>query len=80
MPLKAALFLNFDIIEERSEKITHLDSEVVTLERVKTEPSLVATTCWDGEEGTKVSPNPECDHVPLTLPVDLKISVTLFKK
>lgn len=78
-PLKAVLFINSENLDEFDAKIKHLDLELVTLINTYVESAIVATTCWNGEENTKVTASPECNHVPLSIPVNLKIAVTPVK-
>jgi hypothetical protein len=73
--LKATLFL--DSVESLG-PLPNLTSEVVTLNRTDVESFIIATTCWDENDAI---PDIDTDHgdlVPVAIPTDLKISVTLL--
>lgn len=75
LPLKATLFLDAD---ETDGTLPNLSSEVVTLKHTDVESFIIATTCWDENDAI---PNIDTDHddvVPVAIPTNLKISITLL--
>ena len=75
LPLKATLFLDSD---QSDCPLPCLPSEIVTLKHTDVESFVIATTCWDENDAI---PNIDSDHddlIPVAIPTDLKISVTLL--
>ena len=75
LPLKATLFL--DSIESDC-PLPRLASEVVTLKHTNVESSIIATTCWDENDAIPDIDTDDDNIVPVAIPADLKISVTLL--
>ena len=80
LPLKAMLFLDTDVTSSRcNEKVSHLELEVITVMSIGVESSIIATTCWNREEKNYIIPDIDNDiHIPIAIPTDLKIYVTVF--
>lgn len=74
LPLNAILFLHSDSCNER---IAHLASKVVTLTQVSIESSVIATTCFDGND---ISLDIDEDAVPVAIPTDLNITITVLQE
>ena len=75
--MKAVLILDSDVSDSSS--LTSLASEVVTLKHTNVESFIIATTCWDENDAI---PDIAADHddlIPVAIPADLKISVSLLK-
>ena len=74
------LFVDSDMTSlECENKVSHLESEVVTLMGVSVESSMIATTCWNREEKNYVIPDIDYKvHIPIAIPIDLKISITVY--
>ena len=74
-PLNAILFLDSDLCNDHN--IVHLASTVVTLTQVSTESSIIATSCFDENDA---SLDIDEDAIPVAIPTDLKITLTVLKK
>ena len=77
LPLKATLFL--DDSGESDSTLSDLTSEVVTLKHTDVESFIIATTCWE-ENDAIPDIDTDCDDlVPVTIPTNLKITVTMLE-
>lgn len=76
LPLKAILFLDSD---ESDGTLSDPTSEVVTLKHTDVESFIIATTCWD-ENDAIPDIDTDCDDlVPVAIPTNLKITVTMLE-
>ena len=72
LPLEAVLFLDYNTYDD---KIAQLESEVITLNQVNVETSIVATSCLNETEDI---PDIDDDNTtPVAIPIDLKISLSI---
>lgn len=76
LPQKALLFLNSDVTDE---SVSHLVSEVITLTHVSIMSSIIASTCWNGEDDDLLPEVTDEDHIPVAIPTELEISVSILK-
>ena len=77
LPLKAILFPDSNMSEESLE---HLASEVVSLNQMKVETSIIATTCVSGSchDQRFSEREDEEEAIPVAIPADLKISLAVL--
>ena len=73
--MKATLFLDSG---ELDGPLPNLTSEVVTLKHTDVESFIIATTCWDENDAIPDVDNDHGDLVPIAIPTNLKISITLL--
>lgn len=76
LPLKAMLFLNSDVTDD---SVSHLVSEVITMTHISVATSIIATTCWNEEGGDQIPDLDDEDHIPIGIPIELEIAVTLLR-
>ena len=73
------LIISSDILE-LDDSISHLISEVLYLTHVSIESSIIATTCWnDGNNQDELSGLEDEGQIPVAIPIELAIKVSVLK-
>ena len=73
--MKATLSFDYDASDTA---LPSLSSEVVTLKHTDVESFIIATTCWDENDAMPDIATDRDDLVPVAIPADLKISLTVL--